>query len=319
MKRIWLYTLLMLLATWVAAPAEAGESKRLLVITESKGFRHGCVTRKVTLAKGVDAKQLPQIEGLEVIVDKKGGVRAAYHDRVDARGVDVKNGRQLVARVEPCLVETTFMNLGKQHGFEVVCSQNSRGEITAENLKRFDAVWFYTTGELPLSDVQKADLLGFVRSGKGFGGSHSATDTFYKWNAYGDLIGAYFAGHPPGLQKIRVVVEDRKHPATRHFGGDFEIQDEIYKFKGPYGRDKVRVLLRVDMKSTKNFWREDGDNPLAWVREYGKGRVFYTALGHDDKIWRDERYQQHLVGALRYLFRLEDADATPSAVTKEGE
>lgn len=236
-------------------------AKRLLVITESKGFRHGCVTRQ---------------------------------------------GDQL------SLVEKTFIELGKKSGmFEAVCSQDSRKDITAENLKNFDAVWFYTTGELPLSDVQKADLLAFVRSGKGFGGSHSATDTFYKWKEYGDLIGAYFDGHP-WHTKINVIVEDKKHPATKHLGDSFEITDEIYQFRGPYSRDKLHILMKLDLGNLKPGNRKDNDNALAWTREYGKGRVFYTALGHRDEVWRDPRYQEHVLGALRYLFGLEKADATPS-------
>jgi hypothetical protein len=98
--------------------------------------------------------------------------------------------------------------IGEKSGsFEVVCSQDSRKMITKENLDTFNAVFFYTTGSLPLSATQKADLLDFVRKGGGFGGTHSASDTFYDWPEYGKLIGGYFDGHP-WHQKIKVVVED---------------------------------------------------------------------------------------------------------------
>jgi type 1 glutamine amidotransferase len=231
--------------------------KKLLVITESKGFVHPVVRR-----------------------GKDGSL---------------------------ALVEKTFIELGAKTGlFEATCSQDSRKEITAENLKNYDAVWFYTSGELPLSEVQKADLLAFVRGGKGFGGSHSATDTFYKWKEYGELIGAYFAGHPPGYQKIRVIVEDTKHPATKHLGESFAIEDEIYKYREPYSRSKLHVLMKIDIDSHKNLWRPDGDNPLAWTRDYGKGRVFYTALGHAEHVWRDPRFQEHVIGGLKYLFFVEN-------------
>jgi type 1 glutamine amidotransferase len=120
-------SLLLGLAGTSPAADEARPKKRLLVVTESRGFVHDCVNR---------------------------------------RGKDL------------CLVEKALIGLGKKSGdFEAVCTQDSRKAITAENLKHFDAVFFYTTGELPLSDTQKADLLGFVRSGKGFAGAHSATDT----------------------------------------------------------------------------------------------------------------------------------------------
>jgi type 1 glutamine amidotransferase len=198
------------------------------------------------------------------------------------------------------------MELAKSTGlFDVDCSQNSRAEITADNLKKYDAVFFYTTGELPLSDAQKSDLLAFIRSGKGFGGSHCATDTFYKWKEYGELVGAYFDGHP-WHQKIRVIVEDKNSAATKHLGDSFEITDEIYQFRTPYDRTKVHVLMKLDMDSVKNPGkRSDKDNALAWTHDYGKGHVFYTALGHREQVWEDPRFQQHVIGGLRYMFGME--------------
>ena len=233
----------------------AAPKKRLLLITESRGFVHSVVNRN---------------------------------------------------KQPMCLVEKTFVALAEKNPFfDVDYTQDSRSAITGENLKKYDAVFFYTTGELPLSDSQKSDLLAFVRSGKGFGGSHCATDTFYKWKEYGEMIGAYFDGHP-WHQKIRVIVEDKKHPATKHLGDSFEITDEIYQFKTPYARDKVHVLLKLDMDSVKNAGkRKDNDNALAWTHEYGKGRVFYTALGHREEVWNDPRFQQHIIGGLRYMFGLE--------------
>jgi type 1 glutamine amidotransferase len=215
---------------------------------------------------------------------------------------------------EFCLVEKVLTEIGKNSGdFEATCSQDARKEITAENLKNYDAVFFYTTGELELSDVQKADLLEFVRSGKGFAGSHCATDTFYKWPEYGNLVGAYFDGHP-WTQKVKIVVEDTKNPATKHLGESFEIDDEIYQFKGPYDRSKLHVLMHLDMDSVKNPGkRADKDNAIAWTKEYEKGRVFYTGLGHRPEVWKDERFQKHMLGGLRYVLGIEKADAKPSS------
>lgn len=231
------------------AALEADQPKKLLVITESKGFVHSVVKR-------------PSGDTLS-------------------------------------LVEKTLTDLGKQTGkFEVTCSQDSRKEITKENLAKYDGVFFYTTGELPLSDTQKADLLEFIQSGKGFAGSHSATDTFYKWNEYGKLIGGYFDGHP-WHEKIKVVVEKPDHPATSHLGTEFEITDEIYQFKAPFDRGMLNVLMRMKIKDEdKRGKRGDRDYALAWTREYGKGRVFYTALGHREDVWADPRFQKHLVGGL---------------------
>ncbi|MSR31772.1 MAG: ThuA domain-containing protein [Gemmataceae bacterium] len=214
---------------------------------------------------------------------------------------------------ELCLVEKTLILLGEKSGaFKATVTQNSREAITAENLKKYDAVFFYTTGELPLSDTQKADLLQFIRSGKGFAGSHCATDTFYKWPEYGKLIGGYFDGHP-WHEKIQVIVEDTKHPATAHLGDKFQITDEIYQFKGPYDRGDLHILMRMDAEFTKKPGkRQDKDYALAWTREYGKGRVFYTALGHREDVWADERFQKHMLGGLKYVMNLADGEATPS-------
>jgi len=209
---------------------------------------------------------------------------------------------------ELSLVEQTLTEIGKNSGdFDVTCSQDARKEITAENLKQYDAVFFYTTGELDLSDVQKADLLEFVRSGKGFAGAHSATDTFYKWEEYGKLIGGYFDGHP-WHEKVKIIVEDTTNPATKNLGDSFEITDEIYQFKGPYDRSKLHVLLHLDVDSVKKTGkRDDKDYAIAWTQEYGKGRVFYTALGHRPEVWKDERFQKHLLGGLRYVLGMEKA------------
>lgn len=277
-------------------------AKHLLLITESKGFKHGCVNRKVTLAKDLDPKNLPKIENLELRATKDGKVEGYYFGPIMSKdGVEFKDGNKFVAKVEWCLVEAVMTELGAKNGFDVFCTQDSRTAINSDNLKKYDAVWFYTTGELPLSETQKAELLAYVRSGKGFGGCHSATDTFYKWKEYGELIGAYFDGHP-WHTKVNVVVEDKQHPATRHLGDSFVITDEIYQFKGPYSRDKLHVLMHLDLKDLKPGNRKDNDNALAWTNQYGKGRVFYTALGHRDEVWRDPRFQDHVVGALRYLF-----------------
>jgi type 1 glutamine amidotransferase len=306
-----------------AAGGEKAPKKRLLLITESRGFVHGVVARPVTIAKDATIGQLRKFtEGLENSLEVKvvkTKVKGKDKDTEKEKLVVSYNGTmpkeftlkdkdQLLVTIKPCLVEKTFMDLAEKTGlFTVVCSQNARAEITGENLKNYDAVFFYTTGELPLSDGQKSDLLAFVKNGKGFGGSHCATDTFYSWKEYGELIGGYFDGHPWNAgTKIKVIVEDKNHAATKHLGDSFVISDEIYQFKTPYDRSKLHVLMRLDMDSVKNQGkRADKDNALAWTHDYGKGRVFYTALGHQNEVWEDERFQKHIVGGLRYMFGME--------------
>jgi type 1 glutamine amidotransferase len=159
----------------------------------------------------------------------------------------------------------------------------------AKNLDAFDAVAFFTDGDLDLDDTQKADLLSFVRDdGKGFIGIHSAAITFPSWPEYGKLLGGRFDGHPWGEFKAPLVVEDSEFPGMRHFPRYFTLQDEIYQVKD-FSRENVRVLLRLDASqldlSRKGVRRTDKDFAVIWARQYGKGRVLYNGLGHRQDVW----------------------------------
>jgi type 1 glutamine amidotransferase len=196
--------------------------------------------------------------------------------------------------------ERILRELGERSGrFAVTVSQDPT-VLNARELTKYDALVFYTTGELPIDAQQKQDLLDFVEGGKGFVGVHSASDTFYEWPAYGRMLGGYFDKHP-WHQAVTVEVEDGAHPATRHLGRSFEITDEIYQFKN-WSRDDLHVLLRLDPDSVDldlpDVHRTDRDFALAWTRQQGRGRVFYTALGHRSEVWNDPRFQRLLVGGL---------------------
>jgi type 1 glutamine amidotransferase len=186
--------------------------------------------------------------------------------------------------------------------FEVLCTEDL-SLISAATLADFDVVYFFTSGELELSGQQKTDLLAFVRSGKGFGGAHSATDTLYAWPEYGDLIGAYFNGHP-WTQEVSINIEDPDDPIVHDLYPSFRIVDEIYQFRN-FSRDRVHVLMSLDTTSVDlsapEVARDDGDFALAWRRDYGAGRVFYTALGHLSETWLDDRFQNMLLNALIWL------------------
>lgn len=186
-------------------------------------------------------------------------------------------------------------------GFDVTHSEDA-STITRDNLARYHAVVFFTTGELPMNDDQRAALLEFVRGGKGFVGVHSATDTFYEWPDYGRLVGGYFDGHP-WHQPVTVKVEDSQHPATKGLPASLTLNDEIYQIRD-WSRASVHVLLSLDLASVdpaaQGVHRTDRDFALTWTRNEGRGRVFYTALGHEEGVWRDARFQQHLAAGIRW-------------------
>ncbi|HTS06749.1 MAG TPA: ThuA domain-containing protein [Candidatus Eisenbacteria bacterium] len=188
-------------------------------------------------------------------------------------------------------------------------------EYNAKNLNDFDAVLFYTGGELEMDAQQKADFLSFVHDdGKGFVGIHSATITFTSWPEYGEMIGGYFDQHPWGTFDAPIIVEDPAFPGMQQWPREFMLRDEIYQLKD-YSRDKVRVLMRLDPSKldlkNKSVHRTDGDFAVTWAKTYGKGRVFYSTLGHVSENWDDPRLQTMYVEAIKWAMRLVDANATP--------
>ncbi|MCZ2073553.1 MAG: ThuA domain-containing protein [Bryobacteraceae bacterium] len=185
----------------------------------------------------------------------------------------------------------------------------------AKNLDYFDAIVFYTTGELDMDESQKADFLSFIHDdGKGFVGIHSANDTFYKWPEYGKMIGGYFDAHPWNQFQAPIIVEDRDFPATRHFPKEFVIHDEIYQVKD-YSRGDVRVLMRLDENkidlNNKNVHRKDKDFAVTWVKNYGKGRVFYSSFGHREDALDRQDVQKMYLEAVKWALGLTQGDATP--------
>lgn len=193
---------------------------------------------------------------------------------------------------------------------ELVSKQKLRGN--RKNLDYFDAVMFYTQGDLPISDEQKADLMRFVKEdGKGILVVHSGTDSFREtWPEYIEMVGGAFINHP-WHQEVRVLVEDRRHPVTRHFKGPFAITDEIYQVDR-YDRSKLRVLMSLDTASVDmakdGVKRTDGDFALAWVREFGKGRVFTCLLGHRSEVWDVPDIQKMWLEAFRWVVGITDGE-----------
>jgi type 1 glutamine amidotransferase len=190
----------------------------------------------------------------------------------------------------------------------------------AKNLDYFDAVYFFTTGELDMDDSQKADLLAFIRDdGKGFVGGHTAIDTFYKWPEYGEMVGAYFDNHPWGTFDAPIVVEDRKSALTRAFPAHFTVHDEIYQPSSLFNRDKLHVLARLDETKLdlqhKGVKRTDGDFAVAWVKTFGNGRVFYTTFGHVEDIYDRPDMQNLYREAMKWALKLTDTDTTPHPKT----
>ena len=156
-----------------------------------------------------------------------------------------------------------------------------------------------------MSGAQKMALLSFVRSGRGFIGVHSATDTFYTWPDYLDLIGGYFNGHP-WHQAVTIEVVDPGDPLVAFLGNLLQFEDEIYQISD-FDYRGSHVLLRLNQSSVElskpGVHQRFYGWPLAWTRTYGQGRVFYMALGHEASAWQDTRYQRVLTNAILWSMR----------------
>ena len=193
-----------------------------------------------------------------------------------------------------------------------------------KSLNYFDALVFAsTTGELDLTDDQKADMMSFIKDdGKGFVGIHAALDTNYKWPEYGEMIGGWFNEHPWGTFNAPIILEDPTFPAVRHFPAAFVKHDEIYQAK-EWSRGKVNVLLRLDETkldfNNPRVHRDDHDFAVAWSKMHGKGRVFYSTLGHTKEAWDDPEIQKMYFEAVKWTLHLTEGstDSHPQLSTNE--
>jgi type 1 glutamine amidotransferase len=221
----------------------------------------------------------------------------------------------------------TIERLGRQTGIwdttirtDTEALTKEKLEYNAKNLYDFDAVLFYTGGTLEMNDQQKKDFVSFIRDeGKGFIGVHSATITFTGWPEYGEMIGGHFDEHPWGTFQAPIIVEDPNFPGMSQWPREFTISDEIYQIKN-FSRDRCRVLMRLDTSKLNldnpRVHRTDRDFAVTWVKMYGKGRVYYSTLGHVSENWDNPKLQQMYVEAIKWALGLINADVTPHTAPK---
>ena len=153
----------------------------------------------------------------------------------------------------------------------------------------------------------KDNFMAFVKGGGGFVGIHAATDSFYEWSEYGEMINGYFNGHPwmAGTQ-VNIYVEpgQEKHPLAEMFGGErLEFKEEIYQFKAPYDSSKVHMLLRLDPEKSaqvNGLNRKDNDFGVSWARNWEKGRVFYSSLGHNHEMYWHPKVLRHYLAGIQW-------------------
>lgn len=273
--------------------------EHVLVVTTTTGFRHSSI---------------PTAEKVLGELAQESGVYTVDYARVDISAPEFKgaDGKPDKSKYEPAV--------------RAVLAE----KMSAAALKNYDAVIFAnTTGDLPLPDPQ--GFVDWVKAGHGFVGIHSAADTFDKTSSnpgfqpYVEMLGAEFKTH--GAQvSVDAINQDPGCAACRHLPASWTVFDEIYQMKS-FDRAMVHGLLSLD-KHPNN--KTPGDYPIAWIKKFGKGRVFYTSLGHREDVWEPnsaaqqgeikntpavaQAYQKHLLGGIKWVLGLEQCDATPQTI-----
>jgi type 1 glutamine amidotransferase len=233
--------------------------------------------------------------------------------------------------------EKILQELGPKNGIEFTFSKDG-GLFTKESLAKFDAFFFYTTLDLaatggdnqpPMPPEGKAALLDAIRNGKGFIGTHSASDTFHtlenkgetpeplsRYRNYGDkadpyiqMIGGEFIKHG-AQQKSMMRVVDPKFPGLQSAGTGFEMHEEWYSLKD-FAKD-LHVILVQETANMTGLEYKRPPYPATWARMHGRGRVFFTSMGHREDVWTNPVFQQILFGGIAWAVRNVDADVTPN-------
>lgn len=217
----------------------------------------------------------------------------------------------------------------KTDAFSVVVS-NDLNAFRAENLKKFDAVCFNNTTRLKLNPHKTPELckalMDFVKAGKAIVGIHAATDNFYDWPQAQEMMGGKFTGHPWGAGGTWAIkIDEPLHPLTAPFKAKgFKIRDEIYRTDPPlYSRSRQLVLMSLDMsdektRSVKNLKPTDNDTGISWVKNWGKGRVFYCSLGHNPQVTWNPPVLQHILAGIQFALGDLKVDTKPKPVVSSG-
>jgi uncharacterized protein len=286
-RQLLLAGILVCCVAGVASVAQAAP-KKVLVVTVTTGFRHSSIptAEKVLAELGKDSKAF----------------------RVEYARVEPKDDQFKGADGKPDKEKVTA-------AIKAVLAE----KMSPKALKRYKAVIFAnTTGDLPLPDNQA--FLDWIKSGKAFIGMHSATDTFPGFPGYTEMIGGHFKTHAAQLE-VQPINQDPECAICAGFGKDWKVFDEIYQIKD-FDPTKVHGLLTLDRKPDVKD-PSPGIYPIAWCKEYGKGRVFYTSLGHREDVWDPtwperknpkevaEAYQKHILAGIRWALGLEQMNAKP--------
>lgn len=288
---------------WPVAAADTEKPARLLVVSVTTGFRHASIgTAEPVLEELGRSTGLFHCDFLRMPPGRLPQPKAPK--RGDGESDDDWKRREAGFQEE----QEKFRR--DEQAWQAGLTEEFAKVFSAEALRDFDGVIFLsTTGDLPVPDL--TGFLDWVKSGKAFIGFHAATDTFKNSDAYCEMIGGHFAGHPWGAGgEHAFVVHEPGHRVTAMFPERFRWQDEIYQYDLRYKPENLRVLLSLDMQASSP--KEPWHVPVAWIRDYGKGRVFSTNFGHNDATWHEPMFKKHMLEGIAWAVGRFDAPAAPN-------
>ena len=303
----------LVVALWSAGIVRAADTvkpARLLVVTVTTGFRHA----SIATAEGV-LEELGRSSGLFHVDFLRMPPGRPAAPKAPKRGKDVTDEAWAA---EQATFQTAQEQFKKDDAsWQATLREQFAKAFAPKSLALFDGVIFAsTTGELPIADLDA--FLAWIKSGKAFIGFHAATDTLKSSDAYCDMVGGYFAGHPWNAGgEHGFVVHDPGHPVVAMFPERFRWKDEIYQYDPRYKPDNLRVLVSLDMAASTP--KEPWHVPVAWVREYGKGRVFATNFGHNDATWNEPMFKKHMEQGIAWALGRVTASATPNPEVQAAE
>jgi type 1 glutamine amidotransferase len=229
------------------------------------------------------------------------------------------------------VVNEALKIMGRKTGaYEVTVCTDDYSIFTPAKLRQFDAVCLNNTTHLKFDPKKTPErckaLMDFIKGGKGIVGIHAATDNFYEWPEGMEMMGGKFTGHPwGGGGTWAIKIDEPDHPLTAAFKGKgFKIKDEIYRTDPPlYAREKQLILMSLDMsdKTTRNvngFKPTDTDTGISWIKTWGKGRMFYCSLGHNDHIFWNPAVLQHYLDGIQFAFGDYKVDTKPKPIVSSG-
>jgi type 1 glutamine amidotransferase len=268
---------------------------------------------------------------VDAVLPKKAAVKPKKPRKLLVVHMTRRNGQPIGGHESIPFGNYALSAMGRNTGAYEVTIRNDEEAFRPENLRQYDAICFNNTVGVLFEDPGlRQSLLDFVRDGKGFVGFHAAAATFVQYPKYdqfpeyGEMLGGYEdGGHPwKHTETTHIKVDDPKHPVNAAFRGQgFKIQDEAFQFREPMMRDRLRVLLSIDASKMDTGAarrilkqrQQDLDFPVSWVKTYGKGRVFYTTMGHNPAAFQKAPLLEHFLAGIQFALGDLKADATPSA------